>query len=197
MQHYVSVTYEEFLVGVALEKNGWHVYVPTKDMGVDLLAERDGRSIRLQVKGSRSYPTPMSKHIPWASWTQLRPDALRNAVDIGVDLFVFVVYAPNDSGPRIRIEPFYVIIAPADLEARLASSRPGKAERAVAWYRDGKELREVRGLVSRKAGDRFKENAHNFSFHLNNWSLCDQASGGRRRYRRRALSGARSPAQSA
>lgn len=99
MQHYVGINYEEFLVGEALEKRGWQVYVPTKDAGIDLLAERDRITIRVQVKGSRTYLT-INDNIPWNSWTQLRPDALRRATEIGVDLFVFVVYALDDNGPR-------------------------------------------------------------------------------------------------
>ncbi len=173
MQLHLGVNYEEFLVGEALEKRRWHVYVPTKDVGIDLLAERDNRIVRVQVKGSRTFMIG-GEYVRWSSWTQLGPDALGRATSIGVDFVVFVVHAPDESGHRARVVPFFVIISPADLEARLAAYRPGKTDRAVYWWRDDDgRLWEVRGVRERKVSSSYRQAARDFTRHLDNWSLLD------------------------
>jgi hypothetical protein len=60
--------------------------------------------------------------------------------------------------------------------------RAGKAERAVDWYRDNDgRLPEVRGVHTRKASDTYKDPRRDFTSHLNNWSLCDNAEPARKR----------------
>jgi hypothetical protein len=128
----------EFLVGDKLERLGYDVYLPSKDRGVDLLAEKAGRFVRVQVKESRTY---LENGEPTVSWTQLRPDALTSSK---CDFFVFVVYSPTEEGHRLKFEPFYIVISPRVLERRLSEARPGKSDRAVYWQRRGKELYEAR-----------------------------------------------------
>jgi hypothetical protein len=55
MRHNYTPTVGEFLVGNQLEQHGWSVYLPTRDVGIDLLAERAGTFVRVQVKESRVY----------------------------------------------------------------------------------------------------------------------------------------------
>jgi Holliday junction resolvase-like predicted endonuclease len=79
----------EVLVGNHLEKHGWNVYLPTRDIGVDLLAERDDRLVRVQVKESRTYDNAANPEVAWTSWTQLTHAQLEKAITMRVDLFVF------------------------------------------------------------------------------------------------------------
>jgi hypothetical protein len=158
----------ELMVGNQLEEHGWAVYLPAKDVGIDLLAERAGRFVRVQVKESRTYDNA-NPEMHWHSWSQLRPDALRKAAGVGVDVFVFVVHAPDERGHRRRIVPFYVVIGPLELEARLAAYRR-TPDRAVAWHRDGDgKLWEVRTMATRSAGARYKVPERDFTRYLDNW----------------------------
>ncbi len=170
MRHLYAPTPGEFLVGEQLERQGWAVYLPTKDIGIDLLAERQGHIIRIQVKESRTYPK-QNQDIDWTSWCQLKEKDLSRAQGLGVDAFVFVVHAPDDSegAHRLRFAPFYVVISPATLDAKLAKYRR-TADRAVYWHRDhGGRLWEVRSLASAKAGAKFRDPRRDFTEHLNAW----------------------------
>lgn len=170
MRHSYSPTPGEVLVGDKLEDRGWTVYLPAKDVGIDLLVERDGRFVRLQVKESRTYDN-QNASMGWHSWSQLKPDALRRASDLGVDAFVFVVHAPDERGHRRRFELFYMLINPRDLDNRLAAYR-STPDRAVAWYRDhGGHVWEVRGKTAGSAGASFRTPERDFTRHLNNWDL--------------------------
>ncbi len=144
MRNLYAPTPGELLVGQELEKRGYQVYIPTKDKGIDLLATKGAAVLRSQVKESRVYLQP-SGSPAWTSWTQLRSSSLRDAAERGVDLFVFVIHALDETGGRVKFKPLYVVIPPMDLEERLRRYRPGK-DRSVYWYVDGnRRLWELRG----------------------------------------------------
>jgi hypothetical protein len=145
------------------------VYLPTRDVGIDLLAERERKLLRVQVKESRTYEN-LNAEMGWHLWSQLEPDALTRADALGVDLFVFVVHAPDENGNRRRFLPFYVVIRPRELEARLAAYRHGP-DRAVVWFRDAGQLWEVRGKTAKKAGPSFRRRERNFTRYLDNWEI--------------------------
>jgi len=175
MRHLYSPTPGEFLVGAELERREFRVYLPTKDSGIDLLAARDEHHLAVQVKESRTYPQPARSAVDWTSWTQLGPGDLGRAQELGVDFFVFVVHVPDVSGARPRFLPLYIVIAPGELERRLAAYRPS-ADRAVYWYQsEDRQLWEVRGRRS-EAGPPFRVAERNFTSHLNAWGLLEQAS---------------------
>lgn len=175
MHHLYSPTPGEFLVGEELERREFQVYLPTKDSGIDLLVARRGCHLAVQVKESRTYPQPTRSAVDWSSWTQLAPRDLGRAQELGVDFFVFVVHVPDVSGARPRFRPLYIVIAPGELERRLAAYRPS-ADRAVYWYQsEDRQLWEVRGRKS-EAGPTFRVPERNFTSHLNAWGLLEQAS---------------------
>jgi hypothetical protein len=160
----------EILVGNQLEKHGWNVYLPTRDLGIDLLAERGGRFMRVQVKESRTYDNVNNPEVDWTSWTRLTREQLVKAIELGVDRFVFVVHAPDSRGHRQRFDVFYVIIAPEELEQRLSAYQNG-TDRTVYWYRDGeRRLWELRGKTSKAAGADFKTPEREFTRYLDNWT---------------------------
>jgi hypothetical protein len=167
----------EVLVGNQLEKHGWNVYLPAKDVGIDLLAERGGRLVRLQVKESRTYDNVNNPEVNWTSWTRLTQEQLSKAAGVGVSWFVFVVHAPGARGHRQSFDVLYVIIACGELERRLSAYQDG-TERTVYWYADGDgKLWELRGMTSRKAGASFRTPERDFTMHLNNWDLIASALG--------------------
>jgi hypothetical protein len=75
----------EFLAGDYINRrfgNKFHVWAPTKDIGVDLLVARKGRTgtpVGLQVKFSRSFDTheELVRHVLAASWYTLDPKKIR------------------------------------------------------------------------------------------------------------------------
>ena len=77
----------EFLVGDYINRKFGHkydVWVPTKDSGVDLLVARKrgrGRSVKLQVKFSRSFDIheELARHVLATSWYTLDPKKIRRS----------------------------------------------------------------------------------------------------------------------
>ncbi len=173
MKHTYSLNAGEVLVGNQLEKHGWSVYLPAKDVGIDLLAQKCERFVRLQVKESRTYDTVNNPEISWSSWTQLTKDQLRKAADIGVDWFVFVIHAPSERGHRQGFQVLYVVVGCDELERRLGAYHVG-ADRTVYWYADNDgDLWEVRGMTARKAAASFRIAKRNFTRNLDNWELLE------------------------
>jgi hypothetical protein len=165
MQNAYTLTPGEFFVGEKLESNGFAVYLPTKDVGVDLLAERKGRYIKIQVKESRVYA--FHPVVPWNSWSQLAPDYLTRAIKQRVDFFIFVIHAPDETGNRLRFKLHFVIISPRELETRLAAYH-SRSDRAVGWYVDDrKKLWEIRGAGKR---DPYDASVRDFTPYLNAWN---------------------------
>jgi hypothetical protein len=174
MRHGYEPTPGEFLTGVELDTRGYEVWLPAKDRGIDLLAEQEGRFLRLQVKESRTYPSgnPVAG---WSSWSQLTSDQLLRAVALNVDFFVFVVHAPDESGRRLKFAPFFVVVPPRILDARLGAYRPG-VDRTVYWCRDeDMKLWDLRGKDQRTAGLSFKTPERDFTEYLN---ACNLLGGG-------------------
>jgi hypothetical protein len=167
MRHLYAPTPGEFLVGDKLEGYGYAVYLPARDIGIDFLAERNGVFVRLQVKESRTYPN-RNQVSQWHSWSQIKADTLLNANKLGVDRFVFVVHAPV-SGQRLQFAPFYILISPAELDARLSRYRAG-GDRAVYWHLDeSRRLWEMRGKTTSRAGQSFKVQERDFTDCLEAW----------------------------
>jgi hypothetical protein len=170
MRNLYALTPGELLVGQELEKRGCQVYIPTKDKGIDLLATKGAAVFRLQVKESRVY-LQTSGGPAWTSWTQLPSSSLRDAAERGVDLFVFVIHALDETGRRVKFKPLYVVIPPMDLDERLRRYRRDSADRSVYWFVDGNErLWELRG--KRWVGTNYEEaGERDFTDCLHAWPL--------------------------
>jgi hypothetical protein len=169
MRNLYAPTPGELLVGQELEKRGYQVYIPTKDKGIDLLATKGTAVLRFQVKESRVYLQP-SGSPAWTSWTQLQSRILRDAAEGGVDLFVFVIHALDETGRRVKFKPLYVVIPPMDLEERLRRYRPDSEDRSVYWYVDGdRRLWELRG--TRRVDTNYEVDERDFTDYLHAWPL--------------------------
>ena len=167
MKAHYAITVGEFLVGEELQKRKFEVWIPAKDTGVDLLATMGSKILRLQVKESRVWIDRNRSHTRWTSWTMLKSADLGRAADKGVDFFVFVIHALDESGLRPKFtDPRYVLIPPLELDERVATYRPGTDDRSVYWTVDDHDrLWEARGEMRNYAQSAERE----FTEFLENW----------------------------
>ena len=97
----------------ALEKEGFAVFTPIKDRGVDcIVVNKDfrGRPQRIQIKGSRAY-------VGGGAWVQLTKAKLEESTKI-TDFFVFVWTKPSNKG---RLVPQFLVVPTDELDMRLGS----------------------------------------------------------------------------
>jgi len=97
------------------------VYFPIKDVGTDLLAIRNGRPVRIQVKESRYYGKGDKAH----SWHQLSLKKIKKGFE-RVDFYVFLTYLPEIGEHRFsRFQYVYLIVPYFELNLRLPTKDPG------------------------------------------------------------------------
>jgi hypothetical protein len=167
----------EFLVGDYINRKFGHkydVWVPTKDSGVDLLVARKrgrGRSVKLQVKFSRSFDIheELARHVLATSWYTLDPKKIRRS---GADLWVFVFMT-------LRHDRYFVLIPTPELRRRIPRSCGSKWNLYLWAYADGScyqvrdlNLDERLNAVHRGVQDRYRD----FSKWFDNWRLLDKFS---------------------
>jgi hypothetical protein len=101
----------ELAVADALTREGYDVFVPHKDRGVDLVALRpgDNQATRLQVKGSRTYGNVFMGWFKF-DWRHLQASAEMT------DFWVFVCLAPSSRGV---FRPQFAVIPTGQLVSRL------------------------------------------------------------------------------
>src|ERR1700674_2138939 len=107
----------EFLVGDYINRKlgyKYNVWVPTKDIGVDLLVTRKGhkgKPVGLQVKFSRSFDVhkELTRDVLATSWYTLDPKKVRQSQ---ADLWVFVFMT-------LRHEKYFVLLPAAELRNRI------------------------------------------------------------------------------
>ena len=164
----------EFLVGDFIERtfHRVHVWVPTKDSGIDLLVTdtKNNKSVSLQVKFSRDFlPTHMpalfQKPLRACGWWKFDRQKL---VDSVADYWVFVLV-----GSEHRSADF-IVIPPRALRQRLDTihGKP-KAIQTYLWVTEKKKCWETRGLKRHEqmliCQGQFADPSRNFTPYLNNW----------------------------
>jgi hypothetical protein len=171
----------EFLVGNEIERKFPHVnvWLPAKDTGIDLLVSNSANSktVSLQVKFSRDYLVTHIKEMAlqqtlraFGWWTPTRKQIQQS----NAQYWVFVLL-----GFQNRSTDF-VIMKPDDLLKRLDVIHEKAIEtfQIYLWVtRDG-ECYETRGLRREHqlliATGEFKNDARDFSTHLNDWSPVEK-----------------------
>jgi len=167
----------EFLVGDYINRKFGHkynVWVPTKDSGVDLLVTRKGgrgKSVRLQVKFSRSFDVhkDFTQHVLATSWYTLDPKKIRQSE---ADLWIFVFMT-------LRHERYFVLIPTLELQRRIPRGCKSKwnlylwacANGSCYQVRD-LNLEERLNVMHRGVQNRH----HDFSKWFDNWRLLDKLS---------------------
>jgi hypothetical protein len=165
----------EYLVGNYLEKEykkNVKVWIPSKDIGIDLLVtdSENKRSVSLQVKFSRDYLAtndapqfrPLLKATGW--WTLNR----KKIAESKADYWVFVLM---DFKMESR---YFVVITPPELLKRFEKFH--KAEKTIQsylWVTNDERCLEPRGLKHQEQMEIVKGRHRNldrdFSGYLNNW----------------------------
>jgi hypothetical protein len=165
----------EFLVGQHIESNfrNARVWVPTKDVGVDLLVTNNENSMAtsLQVKFSRDFLPTMKLEastllaLRSCTWFSLDHDKIAKS---GADLWVLVLL-----GFEKRTYD-YLIVSPTDLYQRLIQLH-GSARRyqVYVWVTKNGQAWLTRGLEKHHqqkiAEGVFDDKGRNLTDHLNNW----------------------------
>jgi hypothetical protein len=164
----------EFLVGQYIEEHfkDKSVWVPTKDLGIDLLVANKARkkSIALQVKFSRDFLPTMKLDPAWqlksCTWFTLDRDKL---IQSRADLWVFVLLGFHGRTCD------YLIIKPADLAKRLKvlHGMP-RIYQTYLWVTAQGRAWLTRGLTrvdhQRIADGTFGNAGRDMTRYLNDWS---------------------------
>jgi hypothetical protein len=164
----------EYVVGSYIEKHfkRVHVWVPSRDTGVDLLVSdsRNRRAVSLQVKFSKDFlytrGPEFQKHLRFCGWWTVNQKKLRTS---RADLWVFVAYGLAGRPPD------FVIIPPRVLWARLRSVHGSqKTFQSYLWVTKANDCWEARGLKMddqlRITRGTFRARRRDFSRWLNKWA---------------------------
>lgn len=164
----------EFLVADYIQRNFKHlnVWIPAKDIGVDLLVtnQNNSKSVSLQVKFSRDFsathdPDLLRGELRASGWWSLNRQKLETST---ADYWVFVLI-----GFAHRSED-YIVINPKELISRLQlihgcpeifQSYLCVTRHEKCWERRGLKKAQISPL----AADKFFCKQRDFSNYLNNW----------------------------
>ena len=170
----------EYLVGSYIEEHypKWHVWVPSKDTGIDLLATnaRNTRAVSLQVKFSKDFnpvrrsPLVQNKLMGAGWWTHKE----KKIKDSRADFWVFVLPSFSEHATS------FIIIPPAELLRRLRAIHRsvGKPIHSYLWVTKSARCWEARGLAIADqellAFDRLTLKDRDFSSFLNAWNQIEK-----------------------
>lgn len=165
----------EYLVASEIEKRfpKYNVWVPSKDIGIDLLVtnEENSKSVSLQVKFSKDFnPTHAKDNIrPFirgAGWWTLKRDKIEKST---ADYWVFVLYSFEMRNHD------YIIISPKKLLDIFDKIK--RTENLVHCYiavTQKKRAFETRGISKEEMEEitrgTFENNVRDLTGYLNNWA---------------------------
>ena len=183
MQPIFTIHAGEYLVGSHIEQNlcddtgkKFHVWVPSKDSGIDLLvtSHDNSKTASIQVKFSKDFllthgrPEYQDKLISCGWWTLNREKIEKSPAEY----WVFVLHTFNQKNMQ------YVVVTPEELKKRLDILHPNKKPiQTYLWVTAIQECWETRGLkkthtnsiVDGKYNESDKD-IRNFTAFLNNWT---------------------------
>ena len=166
----------EYLVGSHIEKNypNWHVWIPSKDKGIDFLVSNsdDSKTASIQVKFSKDYvienKNPIfKKQIVCGGWWTLNKKKLYESQ---ADFWVMVMHSYSKKNIQ------YIIIPSEELYRRQVKLHPKpKMIQTYLTVTEQKKCWETRGWnkqqFTRTLSNEIEEidEARNFTEFLNNW----------------------------
>ena len=169
----------EYLVGAHIEhtRPQWCVWVPSKDIGIDLLVtdSRNRRAVSLQVKFSKDFnpsqhPILVQNKLMAVGWWTHQEQKIQKSK---ADFWVFVL--PS----FFEHETSFIIIPPSELLRRFRAihDRAGKRIHSYLWVTKTGRCWETRDLPIADqeliAFDRFSKESRNFTRFLNAWEQID------------------------
>ena len=168
----------EFLVGTQIEqkfKGTKHVWVPTKDTGVDLLVtnSKNQNSLSLQVKFSKDFlpimnlPLPVQKELRACSWFSLDRKKIEHSL---ADLWVFVLLGfAKRSYDYVLIDPDKLLKTCDKLD------RNSKRFQIYIWVTNREKCWLTRGLskIDHKniGANNYTNDDRDLTPHLNDWHM--------------------------
>jgi len=172
----------EYFVGSRIEKiiPNCHIWIPSKDTGVDLLLSNtnNSKTVSIQVKSSKDYSPhdhnpDIRNNLIGSSWfSSLNSKSLANSK---ADLWVLVIFSFKKSNYQ------YVVIPPKKLLKRLNRIHPGiqkfqsyltVTEEGACWETRGLRTVQLEAILNDET-DGINKN-RNFSQFLNNWKPLDE-----------------------
>lgn len=182
MQPIFTIHAGEYLVGSHIEQklrdnagNNFHVWMPSKDIGIDLLVTNHDNSkiASIQVKFSKDYLVTQGrpeyqKNLISCGWWTLNRDKMKISP---ADFWVFVLHTFNQKNMQ------YVIITPSQLSVRLNTLYPDdKSLQTYLWVTTSQKCWETRGLKKNETNsiidnsyNRTDKDKRDFTDFLNNW----------------------------
>jgi hypothetical protein len=164
----------EFLVGDYINRKfgrKYDVWVPTKDIGIDLLVtrkRRQGKAVGIQVKFSRAYSIreESARHLIATSWFTLDPEHIRKSK---ADLWIFVIMTLNHTQ--------HFVLVPRPELRKCIPLDCGKKWNVYLWVYDNGSCYQVRGLNPNEqlaiANRGVRDPHRNFSEWLEHWEFLD------------------------
>lgn len=184
MQPIFTIHAGEYLIGSHIEQNlqdasgnKFHVWVPSKDTGIDLLVTNhdNSKTASIQVKFSKDFLVTHGRSeyqdkLVSCGWWTLNSEKIKKSP---ADYWVFVLHTFNQKNMQ------YVIITPEELKNRLDILHPEvKSLQTYLWVTADQECWETRGLKKNQtnaivAGAYLEDdrNTRNFTYYLNNWNI--------------------------
>lgn len=172
----------EFLVGEMIEQEyGLNVWLPSKDVGIDLLVtnSRNSRTCSLQVKLSRDYadrykmPSLSIGAITASGWFQFTRAKIESSP---ADYWVLLIVSAKRAGEKIKTH--YVVIPPERLLKHLVKTYGDVASfKFYLAVTDTENVYDWRGPKSQNVDLKrglSKSNPRNYSDCLENWKCLDE-----------------------
>lgn len=167
---------DEVLVAEKLENNihGCHVYFPTHDIGIDLLAVRGKKHLGVQVKGSRYYTANRDRPLQlerYHGWHQIKAKKIGD--NSGADFYVFVTHIPKLGKHKVdAFEQKYLVVPAIEIERRVVAKKAGKKGVYSFYFRfDGPNVLDTR------EDHNSRDARSNYSEFLNNWDVINRLLG--------------------
>ncbi len=176
MRQLFTVHAGEYLVGTEVQccLRGAHVWLPAKDIGIDMLVTnpKTTRVVSLQVKYSRDY-SPFHPRFLACGWWTFDWAKLR-ASPANLWVLVLLPFRPGEAVDRAAIQ--YVIIPPKKLADRLGRFHDRtKPVQSYLWVTQQKrcwDTRRVRSKAKEEMADnRYVDRRREFTRYLNAWEL--------------------------
>ena len=165
----------EYLVGTHIEKQfrKLNVWVPVKDVGIDLLVtdQKNKNTLSLQVKFSKDFlVSDMSdvfqSGLRACGWWTLNREKIKKSQ---ADFWVFVLQSFMEKSHH------YIVVNPLELLRKLTELHGSiNTLQTYLWVTKSDKCWEARGLKKRDqvliANDVFKDSQRDFTKYLNDWS---------------------------
>ena len=159
----------ECILSEKLAEQGFDVYFPLRDVGVDLLIVKGEKHVGIQVKESRYYigRTWKSGHVGH-SWHQIREKKL---MESKADFYVFLTYLPFYGEHKVSsFQNKFLIVPKHELEKRVKIKDAGKKKVfSFCFHFEEKRVWDERVTVSTE------NELSDYSQFLEAWNLIKEA----------------------